>query len=126
MPVNGQVSDNDLEELAALFRLLSDKTRLGILRTIKEGERDVTSICKELKLPQPTVSHHLGILRMGNIVDARRKGKQVLYRMSGRTARDPAGFFNVNLETLTLRVVETAHSEHSHGGRKERSKKGSM
>jgi DNA-binding transcriptional ArsR family regulator len=77
-------SDADLEPLVALFRLLSDKTRLSILMLLARGERNVTSLCEELRLPQPTVSHHLGLLRMSNLITNRRDGKQVFYELDGR------------------------------------------
>src|SRR5438552_13970989 len=77
-------TDQDLEQLTSLFRLLSDKTRLNILFLLSEGERNVTSLCDELKLPQPTVSHHLGLLRMNNVISNRRNGKQVFYSLNGR------------------------------------------
>ena len=77
-------SDADLEPLVALFRLLSDKTRLSILMLLARGERNVTSLCDELRLPQPTVSHHLGLLRMSNLITNRRDGKQVFYELDGR------------------------------------------
>ena len=78
------VTDQDLEQLTAMFRLLSDKTRLNILLLLSAGERNVSSLCEELELPQPTVSHHLGMLRMGNVIINRRAGKQVFYELSGR------------------------------------------
>lgn len=74
----------DLEQLTGLFRLLSDKTRLNILLLLAEGERNVTTLCNELQLPQPTVSHHLGLLRMNNLIGNRRAGKQVFYTLNGR------------------------------------------
>lgn len=77
-------SDQDLEQLTSVFRLLSDKTRLSILMLLAKGERNVSSLCEELRLPQPTVSHHLGLLRMNNIIGNRRSGKQVFYGMTGR------------------------------------------
>lgn len=77
------VSDLDLEQLSALFRLLADKTRLSILLRLAQGERNVTSLCDELGLPQPTISHHLGLLRMNNVVGNRRHGKQVFYVLHG-------------------------------------------
>lgn len=80
----GAASQQDLDQLSSLFRLLSDKTRLHILLLLAEGERNVSSICGELKLPQPTVSHHLGLLRMNNIIGNRRSGKQVFYALNGR------------------------------------------
>ncbi len=77
------VSDHDLEQLTAMFRLLTDKTRLNILMILSEGERNVSSLCALLNLPQPTVSHHLGLLRMSNVIENRREGKQVFYGLSG-------------------------------------------
>jgi DNA-binding transcriptional ArsR family regulator len=78
------VNDKDLEQLTAMFRLLTDKTRLNILMILAEGERNVTSLCEDLKLPQPTVSHHLGLLRMSSVITNRRAGKQVFYGLNGK------------------------------------------
>ncbi len=77
-------NDHDLEQLTAMFRLLSDKTRLNILMLLAAGERNVSSLCDELQLPQPTVSHHLGLLRMNNVIGNRRAGKQVFYGLNGK------------------------------------------
>jgi DNA-binding transcriptional ArsR family regulator len=74
--------DSDLEQLTSIFRLLSDKTRLNILMLLADGERNVSSLCDELQLPQPTVSHHLGLLRMNNVIGNRRAGKQVFYGLN--------------------------------------------
>src|SRR4051812_35093224 len=73
----------DLEPLAGLFKLLSDGTRLRILMLLAKGERNVSSLCDELKLPQPPVSPHLGLLRMKHIINNRRHGKQVFYGLNG-------------------------------------------
>src|SRR5688500_8039288 len=78
----------ELEPLVGLFRLLSDKTRLNILMLLARGERNVTSLCEELALPQPTVSHHLGLLRMSNLISNRRNGKQVFYGLNGKVEPD--------------------------------------
>ena len=48
------------------------------------GERNVTSLCDELGLPQPTVSHHLGLLRMNNLIGNRRDGKRIYYSLNGQ------------------------------------------
>jgi DNA-binding transcriptional ArsR family regulator len=74
----------DLEPLVGLFRLLSDKTRVKILLLLTQGERNVSSLCQELRLPQPTVSHHLGLLRSRNLITNRRAGKQVFYGFNGQ------------------------------------------
>ena len=69
----------DLKEWAQGFSLLSDRTRLGILAELSKGPRNVTAMCKALKLKQPTISHHLGLLRMGRLVNGQRQGKSVVY-----------------------------------------------
>ena len=69
----------DLREWARGFGLLSDGTRLGILAELSKGPKNVTVLCKALKLRLPTVSHHLGLLRMGRLAINTRKGKSVVY-----------------------------------------------
>src|SRR3954452_5702953 len=97
-------TDQDLEQLTSLFRLLSDKTRLNILFLLSEGERNVTSLCHELKLPQPTVSHHLGLLRMNNIISNRRNGKQVFYSLNGRVDTADGEALQVGLQNFMVNV----------------------
>src|SRR5690349_4035679 len=97
-------TDQDLEQLTSLFRLLSDKTRLNILFLLSEGERNVTSLCEVLKLPQPTVSHHLGLLRMNNVISNRRSGKQVFYSLNGRLDCGGLDGLQVALENYCVNV----------------------
>ncbi len=74
-----QARAQDLEQYAQLFRALADVTRLQILVTLMEGELSVSGIAEALNLPQPLVSHHLGLLRILNLVTRHRDGKRVLY-----------------------------------------------
>jgi len=71
----------DIQALSRTFRTLGDQTRLRIVLLLQKGERNVTSICKELKIPQPTVSHHLGLLRAAELVQTRRDGKEIHYSL---------------------------------------------
>jgi DNA-binding transcriptional ArsR family regulator len=100
------VSEQDLEQLSSLFRLLSDKTRLSILLRLAEGERNVTSLCEELNLPQPTVSHHLGLLRMNNLVGNRRHGKQVFYAQNGRAEVSSDSVLEFNVQNLNVQIKQ--------------------
>ncbi len=68
-----------------LLRTLSDSTRLRLLEVLQEGELNVTDLCRRLGLPQPTISHHLGLLRGASLVANRRDGKQVYYSLNGST-----------------------------------------
>jgi len=74
--------DDVVNELAQAFRLLSDETRLKIVCHLAREEQNVGGLCKILNLAQPTVSHHLGLLRMGRLILNRRNGKQVIYSLN--------------------------------------------
>ena len=70
----------NVSALSNLFSVLSDGTRLKLLILLQtQGELHVSELCKQLRLPQPTVSHHLGLLRVHGLVKNRRAGKQVFY-----------------------------------------------
>ena len=101
----GVQRDLELEPLVALFRLLSDKTRLNILMLLSKGERNVTSLCEELGLPQPTVSHHLGLLRMSNLIGNRRNGKQVFYGLNGQVESASEGGLTIAMEDFDVRIA---------------------
>ena len=94
----------DLEPLVGLFRLLSDKTRLNILMILAKGERNVSSLCEELGLPQPTVSHHLGLLRTKNLISNRRNGKQVFYGLNGRIEAVGNEGLQISAEPFSIRI----------------------
>lgn len=78
--------DRQVQSLAQLFRIMGDETRLKILLTLQRGEHNVTQLCEQLKVAQPTVSHHLGILRMGGLVANRRSGKEIFYSLNNEGA----------------------------------------
>ena len=73
----------NVSSLAQLLRVLGDETRLRVLMELQEaGEMNVTQLHKKLRSPQPTVSHHLGILRMSGLVNNRRDGKEIYYSIN--------------------------------------------
>jgi len=100
------VMAQDLEPVVVLFRLLSDKTRLNILMILAKGERNVSSLCEELGLPQPTVSHHLGLLRTKSLISNRRSGKQVFYGLNGQVDAGVAGNLQISADPYTLRISD--------------------
>jgi DNA-binding transcriptional ArsR family regulator len=102
-----EVMDQNVEPLVSLFRLLSDRTRLNILILLSNGERNVTSLCDNLALPQPTVSHHLGLLRGRNLIASRRNGKQVFYALNSCVNRTDGIGINILLDGFQLKIVET-------------------
>ena len=63
--------------------MLSDETRLRILIELQNGPRNVSTLVRKLKSPQPTVSHHLALLRGEELVVTRRDGKEIIYSLDG-------------------------------------------
>lgn len=76
--------------LAQVFRVMGDQTRVSILMLLSDGEMNVSALCRKLKIAQPSVSHHLGILRLGGLVSTRRNGKEVFYSLRN-VSRDAMG-----------------------------------
>jgi DNA-binding transcriptional ArsR family regulator len=77
-----EVSDQSVRELAQVFKLLSDETRLRILFYLAlspHGELHVTDLCQRLGQSQPAVSHHLALLRVSGLIESRREGKHNFY-----------------------------------------------
>lgn len=72
---------NRLEkDLVQVFKLLSDETRLRVLLyLVAEDELHVTALCDRLQQSQPAVSHHLALLRVAGLIEARRDGKHNFY-----------------------------------------------
>src|SRR5881296_156693 len=71
-----------LNEMETLFRALADATRLRILGLLLTGEVCVCDIHETLKIPQPKASRHLAYLRRAGLVDTRREGLWIHYRLA--------------------------------------------
>jgi ArsR family transcriptional regulator, arsenate/arsenite/antimonite-responsive transcriptional repressor len=71
-----------VDQLETLFKALADKTRLRILALLDNNEVCVCHIHDSLAVPQPTVSRHLAYLRRARLVDARRDGVWMHYRVT--------------------------------------------
>ena len=64
------------------LKALGHEARLEIAVLLQSGAMPVTDICDEVELPQPVVSTMLNKLRVAGIVERRRNGKQVIYRLT--------------------------------------------
>src|SRR5215210_5424750 len=74
------VTDQAVRDLAQVFKLMSDETRLRILLYLaNSGELHVTDLCHRLGQSQPAVSHHLALLRVSGLIESRREGKHNFY-----------------------------------------------
>ena len=70
-----------LVELADLFKLFGDNTRIRILWALSESEMCVCDLCALLEMKQPAVSHQLKNLKQSRIVKIRREGKVIYYSL---------------------------------------------
>lgn len=79
---SNEISDIEvLFELADLFKVFGDSTRLRIMVTISENEMSVLNIAETLNMEQSTISHQLRVLRQNKLVRVRREGKQIYYSL---------------------------------------------
>ena len=74
--------ENILEKNATLLKSLADPTRLKIVYLLKNGELCVCEIFDALDKSQSTVSHHLHILKKEKIINGRKEGKWIYYKLN--------------------------------------------
>jgi len=75
--------ENEINELhSRLCAALADPKRILILYTLVDGPMSVTGICQSLRVPQPTISRHLKILRERGLVEAKRDAQSVFYSLT--------------------------------------------
>lgn len=72
----------DLDDLTSVYAALADPTRLRILSLLSEDEICVCHIHASLDVPQPTASRHLAYLRKSGLVETRREGSWMHYRLA--------------------------------------------
>ena len=69
-------------EARQLLRVMSNENRLLLLCQLSQGERSVGELEEMLGIRQPTLSQQLGVLRSEELVQTRRDGKQIFYRIN--------------------------------------------
>ena len=97
--VNDDMPDEEtLCDLAELFRIFGDSTRIKILYTLLDTERCVGDIAELLQTSQSAVSHQLRVLKQSKLVRFRREGKTVYYALADDHVRTIMG---MGMEHLT-------------------------
>ncbi len=69
---------------AGVFQALGHSTRVAIVECLSRGEMSVSELCKEVEVEQANASQHLAVLRNKYLVESRKEGNQIFYRL-----RDP-------------------------------------
>ena len=80
--MNHMPKEEELYELADLFKIFSDPTRIKILYVLSESELCVCDIAEKLDMTQSAISHQLKILKQSKLVKNRREGKAVFYSLA--------------------------------------------
>ena len=99
-----EVVQDDFSEEAVLFKALGDPHRLAILATLSRADEEVC-VCDftaGLPLNQPTVSHHLRILRESGLVTCERRGTWVYYQLEPVAKRRLKNALKSVLETKVI------------------------
>ena len=80
--------ETELYDLAELFKVFGDSTRIRILFVLFEAEVCVCDLAKVLNMTQSAISHQLRILKQNKLVNSRREGKSVFYSLADGHADD--------------------------------------
>ncbi len=81
-PATEPLSPADRDELAARFKALADPTRVAIVNCLSAADEVcVCNLTDTFELSQPTISHHLKILREAGLVESSRRGTWAYYRL---------------------------------------------
>jgi DNA-binding transcriptional ArsR family regulator len=75
-------SEPDRQRYAAVGRALSDPKRLCVLETLAAGERSVSDLSRDVGCQVPNMSQHLAVMRHAGLVQARREGSTIYYRLA--------------------------------------------
>ncbi|MBQ9767869.1 MAG: winged helix-turn-helix transcriptional regulator [Lachnospiraceae bacterium] len=90
--VNAQMpEEEELYDLAELFKVFGDSTRIRILFVLFEAEVCVCDLAEALHMTQSAVSHQLKILKQAKLVNSRREGKSVFYSLADDHVRTIIG-----------------------------------
>jgi len=90
--------DEQLYDLAELFKLFGDSTRIKILYVLFEHEVCVCDIAQILGMNQSAISHQLRLLKQARLVKNRREGKTIFYSLADDHVKDIIGTATEHLE----------------------------
>lgn len=101
------ISPEVLSNIAEFFKILSEVSRLQIVCSLKQGEKNVSEIIKSTELGQANVSKHLKILSQAGLVARRQQGVNVYYRIA-----NPVVFSLCDLacDVLTVHLEQQSQS----------------
>ena len=91
MQLNARAIKASADDACALLKALANPHRLMIVCTLIDGEYSVSELEEKLDIHQPNLSQQLTVLREAEIVETRREGKQIYYRLTAQKAERLVG-----------------------------------
>lgn len=92
----------DNKKAAVVFKAFCDENRLQILKLLQDGERCACSILDEMKITQPTLSHHMKILCDSGVVVGRKEGKWMHYSISEDGLEDVMKYLDELMKNIKM------------------------
>ena len=92
------LDEDELIEMAELFKMFGDSTRIKILSLLFEGEKCVQEITEASGSSQSAVSHQLRLLKQARLVRSRRNGRQICYSLADDHVKTILGMAKEHLE----------------------------
>ncbi len=92
-----ELDEDMLCDLAELFKIFGDSTRIKILYALLDKELSVTEIAEELNMTQPAISQQLRVLKTNGLVSFKRDGKSLIYSLADEHVRI---ILNIGVEHL--------------------------
>ncbi len=74
--------EEKLMELAELFSMFADTTRIRVLFKLSEGEYSVGELAQSLEMTQSAISHQLALLKRARLIKSRREGRSSIYSLA--------------------------------------------
>jgi ArsR family transcriptional regulator, arsenate/arsenite/antimonite-responsive transcriptional repressor len=102
--------DDSMKDAIRILEALTDPTRLRLLRLLRQEELCVCELVDALRMPQYKISRHLRSLRTAGLVEARRDGRWMHYRLGQRGAQ--ARLMQELLEVVCSHVDKTQLGKH--------------
>lgn len=79
-----QEEQESLIKVKRLLKILADENRLKIIRCLASGEKCVCQLTEAVTIPQNLMSHHLKVLKMQGLVEDKRRGRWIYYKLKDK------------------------------------------
>lgn len=107
--------DKDELKLIKFFQLLSDDNKFKIISELKNGEKCVCVIYKELGLDQTLVSHHLSALKKAGLINGRKDGRWVYYSINKEAFKEIEDIYDNLLGIKNIKEIKEIKSDNCNG-----------